>query len=48
MSVFQLKEESMFPVYGLAEATLGVSFPKTGEKFKYINLDREALKNNNT
>ena len=48
MSAFQLKEESMFPVYGLAEATLGVSFPKTGEKFRYINLDREALKNNNT
>ena len=48
MSTFQLKEESMFPVYGLAEATLGVSFPKTGEKFRYINLDRETLKNNNT
>ena len=48
MSAFELKEESMFPVYGLAEATLGVSFPKTGEKFRYINLDREALKNNST
>ena len=48
MSTFQLREESMFPVYGLAEATLGVSFPKTGEKFRYINLDREALKNNDT
>ena len=45
MKVFGLKKETMFPVYGLAEATLGVSFPKTGKVFDFINLDRKSLIN---
>ena len=43
MKVFGLKKETMFPVYGLAEATLGVSFPETGKVFNFINLDRKSL-----
>ena len=43
MKNFNLKAESMFPVYGLAEATLGVCFPKAGNHFEYINLDRQFL-----
>ena len=43
MKVFGLKKETMFPVYGLAEATLGVSFPETGKVFDFINLDRKSL-----
>ena len=45
MKVFGLKKETMFPVYGLAEATLGVSFPETGKVFDFINLDRKLLIN---
>ena len=45
MKVFGLKKETMFPVYGLAEATLGVSFPETGKVFNFINLDRKSLIN---
>ena len=45
MREFGLKKESMFPVYGLAEATLGVSFPETGKVFDFINLDRRSLIN---
>lgn len=45
MKVFGLKKETMFPVYGLAEATLGVSFPETGKVFDFINLDRKSLIN---
>ena len=43
MKVFNLKAESMFPVYGLAEATLGVSFPEAGKHYEYIDLDRRFL-----
>ena len=45
MKVFGLTKETMFPVYGLAEATLGVSFPETGKVFDFINLDRKLLIN---
>ena len=43
MKTFGLKKESMFPVYGLAEATLGVSFPEAGRPFEYVNIKRETL-----
>ena len=43
MKTFGLKKESMFPVYGLAEATLGVSFPEAGAPFEYVNIKRETL-----
>ncbi len=38
-----LKHESMFTVYGLAEATLAVAFPKQGEPYRAIYLDRHSL-----
>ncbi|MEC8956653.1 MAG: non-ribosomal peptide synthetase [Pseudomonadota bacterium] len=43
MKTFGLKKESMFPVYGLAEATLGVSFPEADRPFEYVNIKRETL-----
>ncbi len=38
-----LKRNSMFPVYGMAEASLGISFPKPGEDLITTYLDREFL-----
>ena len=43
MSKFGLPKNSMFPVYGLAEASLAVSFPAVGADLKVINLQRESL-----
>ena len=34
----------MFPVYGLAEATVGVTFPTVGEEFGRIVVDRHSLR----
>jgi len=39
-----LRREAMFPVYGLAEATVGVSFPTPGEEYSRIVVDRHHLK----
>ena len=33
----------MFPVYGLAEASLAVSFPPVGSDLNVIDLKRESL-----
>lgn len=38
-----LSENSMFTVYGLAEASLAVAFPTLGEPFRYRTLDRNSL-----
>lgn len=43
MSKCGLPKNSMFPVYGLAEASLAVSFPAVGADLKVINLQRESL-----
>ena len=40
---FGLKEEAMYPVYGLSEATVGVAFSKASEKFIRYTLDRAYL-----
>ena len=37
------KRNAMFPVYGLAEASLAVSFPAPGSMYKYITVDRRSL-----
>ncbi len=37
---FGLKRTAMFPVYGLAEASLGVTFPHPGEELKTVCVDR--------
>lgn len=39
-----LKEEHvMFPVYGMAEACLGVAFPQVGNTFHYHCIDRNSV-----
>ncbi|WDV47446.1 amino acid adenylation domain-containing protein [Clostridiaceae bacterium M8S5] len=43
LSNYNLSYKSMFAVYGLAEATLAVSFNPVGEGLKAINLNRHAL-----
>ncbi|HEX2924724.1 MAG TPA: amino acid adenylation domain-containing protein [Ruminiclostridium sp.] len=43
MSVYGLKKDVIFPVYGLAEASLAVTFPPVNETLKCINLDRKLL-----
>jgi acyl-CoA synthetase (AMP-forming)/AMP-acid ligase II len=37
------KPEAMFPVYGLAEATLAVTFPPPGEPLRALSVDRQSL-----
>jgi len=39
----KLQETAMYPVYGLAEATLGVSFPEPGTAMRTIKLDRHRM-----
>ena len=39
-----LKRTAMFPVYGLAEATVGVSFPEPGHEYDRITVDRHSLR----
>jgi len=43
LSSFGLERKSMFPVYGLAEATVGVSFPTVGVEYGRIIVDRHGL-----
>lgn len=38
-----LKRSAMFPVYGLAEASLAVSFPKPGSQYHSLSFDRHRL-----
>ncbi len=38
-----LKRNAMFPVYGLAEASLAVSFPTPEAEYQYISVDRRSL-----
>ncbi len=37
------RREAMFPVYGLAEATVAVTFPRPGDPGKHLDVDRAAL-----
>lgn len=39
-----LKRSAMFPVYGLAEATVGVSIPEPGSEYSRITVDRHSLR----
>ncbi len=43
MGPYGLKKNSIFPVYGLAEGTLGVAFPPVEEIAQSIVIDREHL-----
>ena len=38
-----LKATAMFPVYGLAEASLAVAFPKPGTPYRAITVKRDSL-----
>jgi acyl-CoA synthetase (AMP-forming)/AMP-acid ligase II/aryl carrier-like protein len=38
-----LKHQAMFPVYGLAEASLAVSFPELGSDYRWIRVNRHKL-----
>ena len=44
MAPYGLKHTTMFPVYGLAEATLAVSFPRWGQDYRAVHVDRHKLK----
>jgi acyl-CoA synthetase (AMP-forming)/AMP-acid ligase II/acyl carrier protein len=39
-----LKRQAMYPVYGLAEASLAVTLPEPGSDFHWIRVDRHQLK----
>jgi iturin family lipopeptide synthetase A len=39
-----LQRTAMFPVYGLAEATVGVSLPEPGTEYSRITVDRHTLR----
>ena len=43
MSATGLRRAAMFPVYGLAEASLTVSFPPLGSELRTLVLDRRSL-----
>lgn len=43
MNSYGLNPTSMYPVYGLAEASLAVSFPKPNDEIECIQLNREHL-----
>jgi len=43
MEIYGLQRTAMFPVYGLAEASLAVAFPPLGEELVSIYLDRNYL-----
>ena len=38
-----LRHNAMFPVYGLAEASLAVIFPEPGAELRYLTVDRRTL-----
>ena len=38
-----LKHSAMFPVYGLAEASLAVAFPEPGADYRWIRVNRHKL-----
>jgi acyl-CoA synthetase (AMP-forming)/AMP-acid ligase II/acyl carrier protein len=43
MAPYGLRRNAMFPVYGLAEASLAAIFPEPGSAFRYITVDRRSL-----
>jgi acyl-CoA synthetase (AMP-forming)/AMP-acid ligase II/acyl carrier protein len=38
-----LRRAAMFPVYGLAEASLAVTMPEPGSEFRWLTVDRRSL-----
>ena len=44
LAPYGLKRNAMFPVYGLAEATVGVSMPEVGSEYSRIVVHRHSLR----
>ena len=44
MSAYGLKEETMFTVYGLAEASLAVAFPEYGKAYQAVGINRHTMR----
>ena len=44
LAPYGLKRNAMFPVYGLAEATVGVSMPEVGDEYSRIIVHRHSLR----
>lgn len=44
MAAYGLRREAMFTVYGLAEATLAVSFPNLNQGMRAVYLDRHGMR----
>jgi len=43
MQRFGLKKSAMYPVYGLAEASLAVSLPRPGQGYRSVTVERASL-----
>lgn len=43
LSAYGLGKEVMYPVYGMAEASVGVAFPEPGEVIRQVTVRREEL-----
>lgn len=43
MKPYGLKHHAMFPVYGMAEASLAVTFPPSGRDYRWIRVNRQNL-----
>jgi len=43
MAPYGMKRTAMFPVYGLAEASLAVTFPPLGQAYSSVRFDRHRL-----
>jgi acyl-CoA synthetase (AMP-forming)/AMP-acid ligase II/acyl carrier protein len=44
LAPYGLKRTAMFPVYGLAEATVGVSMPEVGSEYSRVVVHRHSLR----
>ena len=44
LAPYGLQRTAMFPVYGLAEATVGVSMPEVGKEYSRVVVHRHSLK----
>lgn len=44
LAPYGLRRSAMLPVYGLAEATVGVTYPKPGSEYSRITVNRHSLR----
>ena len=44
LATADLAREAMFPVYGLAEASLAMTFPGPGRAYRHVSVDRHQLR----